>query len=173
MEKPNTEELKQRKSALSTEVTALENQLVWQEENKKIDEKIQQYKNQEKELSGKYAQCEKVLFLLEEFTKTKVTMISGKINNLFQTVEFKLFDTQINGGIVETCEATIHGVPFSDANNAARINAGIDIINTLTKEYGISAPIFVDNAESVNNLLYTDSQVVRLVVSEDSELTVR
>ena len=81
-----------------------------------------------------------------------------------------MYEQLINGGIVETCEALINGVPYSDANNAAKINAGIDIINTLSKEYDTWAPIFVDNAESVNELIKTESQIVRLVVSDDKEL---
>lgn len=172
-EKPNTDELKAKKMTLSADITATEGKIAWQDENRRIDEKIAEYAAQEKALSQQYAECEKVLFLCEEFAKAKVAKISGSINSLFDTVKFKLFDTQVNGAIVETCEATIQGVPFSDANNAARINAGIDIINTLSRLYGISTPIFVDNAESVNRLQATASQVIRLIVSEDERLTVR
>lgn len=63
-------------------------------------------------------------------------------------------------------------MPFNDANNAAKINAGIDIINTLTEFYDISVPIFIDNRESVNNLIETNSQVINLVVSKDKNLKV-
>jgi hypothetical protein len=35
-----------------------------------------------------------------------------------------MFETQINGGEAECCEALINGVPFSDANTASKINAG-------------------------------------------------
>jgi len=58
-------------------------------------------------------------------------------------------------------------------NNAAKINTGLDIIRTLSKHYRFSAPIFVDNAEAVVQLLPIDSQVIRLVVSgEDKTLRV-
>ncbi|MDO4720939.1 MAG: AAA family ATPase [Peptostreptococcaceae bacterium] len=171
--RPDVEVLKIEKAKVMDELKILENQLAWQEENRRIDEKIAEYAAQEKMLSQQYAECEKVLFLCEEFVKAKVAKISGSINSLFDTVEFKLFDTQVNGAIVETCEATIQGVPFSDANNAAKINAGIDIINTLSRLYGTSTPIFVDNAESVNRLQATAVQVIRLIVSEDEQLTVR
>jgi hypothetical protein len=58
-----------------------------------------------------------------------------------------------------------NGVPYEGGlNNAARINVGLDIINTLGQHYGFSAPIFVDNAEAVTQLIDTDSQVIRLVV---------
>jgi hypothetical protein len=57
-------------------------------------------------------------------------------------------------------------VPFAYANNAARINAGVEIIDTLSKHYGVSMPLFIDNAESVVDIAHTDTQVIRLVVSE-------
>lgn len=88
-------------------------------------------------------------------------------------VNFKLFEIQKNGEINEICEATVDGVPFStDLNNAARINAGLEIINTLSKHYQVVAPIFVDNAESVNQIADTEAQQIALVVSRDKALTI-
>jgi len=79
----------------------------------------------------------------------------------------------VNGGQVETCQALIDGVPFSDANTASKINAGIDIINTLCNHYQVSAPIFIDNRESVVNLIPSQSQIINLIVSEpDKKLRV-
>ena len=58
-------------------------------------------------------------------------------------------------------------------NNAARINVGLDIINTLSEHYGITAPIFIDNAEAVTSLIQTAGQQIRLIVSEkDKQLRV-
>ena len=85
-----------------------------------------------------------------------------------------MFEEQINGGLLETCEATVDWVPYSDVNTASKINAGLDIINVLSEFYGINAPIFVDNAESVHTLIETESQMIRLVVSEqDKKLNVK
>jgi hypothetical protein len=63
-------------------------------------------------------------------------------------------------------------VPYSDINNAAKINAGLDIINTLCTHYNAFAPVFIDNAESVNSLLPVNSQLIRLVVSKDKKLKI-
>ena len=57
-------------------------------------------------------------------------------------------------------------------NNAMKINAGLDIINTICDALGMTAPIFVDNAEAVNQLTQSESQIIRLVVSEDKELKI-
>ena len=64
-------------------------------------------------------------------------------------------------------------VPYVGLNNGAKINVGIDIINTLSTHYGVTVPLFVDNAESVTRLTASGAQVIRLVVSEcDKELRV-
>lgn len=137
---------------------------------KRIDELMQQ----ERELAAKYEQIESEVFLLEEFTRAKVGMLESRINGKFRYARFKLFDVQINGSVVECCETTYKGVPYSSGlNNGARINVGLDIINTLSEHYGVTAPIFIDNAESVTKLIETHGQQICLVVSEkDKQLRV-
>ncbi|MFC6315205.1 MULTISPECIES: AAA family ATPase [Lapidilactobacillus] len=123
-------------------------------------------------LKAQYNELDKQSYLIERFMRAKITMTEDSINQKFSVVKFKLFENQKNGELKETCEATVNGVPFSDLNNAARINAGLDIINTLTDFYDMKAPIFIDNAESVNHLVETGSQQISLVVSEDKKLKV-
>lgn len=136
---------------------------------KRIAELEAQMKNQAVELAA----LEGIEFTIQEFCKARIEAIEQKINGLFQSVRFKMFEKQINGGEVETCEAMVGGVPFSDLNNAGKINAGLDIINAICRSEGVYAPIFVDNAEAVNTLLETESQMVRLVVTEDTSLVVK
>lgn len=129
--------------------------------------RVMELEKQERELAAEYERLQHELFLCEEFTKTKVSMLDAKINSKFKLARFRLFEDQINGGIKEVCDTLYKGVPYDGGlNNAARINVGLDIINTLGEHYGFSAPIFVDNAEAVTKLIGTDAQVIRLVVSE-------
>ncbi|MFW5436599.1 AAA family ATPase [Paenibacillus apiarius] len=139
-----------------------------------VQRRIVELEEQEKALASEFEQLEQELFLTEEFIRTKVNMLETKINSKFRHARFKLFEQQINGGLKEVCETTYRGVPYDGGlNNAARINVGIDIINTLSEHYGFSAPIFVDNAEAVTKLIDTDAQIIRLVVSEaDKQLRV-
>jgi hypothetical protein len=81
-----------------------------------------------------------------------------------------MFENQINGGISETCIATVNGVPFADLNNGMKINAGLDIIKGLQKVKNIKAPIFIDNAESITSYLdLPDTQFIKLYVSENDK----
>ena len=93
-------------------------------------------------------------------------MMEKDIKEKFNGVQFKMYNELINGGEEPTCQILIEGVPFDNANHAAQINTGVKIINALSEHYSVKAPIFVDNAEAVNVIEPTDSQLIRLVVVE-------
>lgn len=151
------------KTAIETHEDDL--QQLKQHENSKV--RVDELKEQERTLATEYEKLEGELFLTEEFIRGKVQMLESKINSKFKFARFKLFETQVNGGLNEVCETTFEGVPYSSGlNNAARINVGLDIINTLSDHYNFSAPIFIDNRESVTKLIDTDAQIISLVVSD-------
>ena len=137
---------------------------------KSQEKRINELSDREKELSGQYEFIEKGIYLCELFVKTKVSLLNERINSKFKCVRFRLFIEQLNGGIKEDCEVMIPSeggrmVPFVFANNGGRINAGLEIIATLSRHWNLSIPVFVDNAESITDLLAIDNQLIRLVVS--------
>lgn len=114
---------------------------------------------------------EQMLFLMEEFTRFNAKFVEQSINDHFRIATFRLFREQANGGLEERCDVVYDGVPFMGLNNGMKVNVGIDIINALSRHYGVTVPLFVDNAEAVTRLEPCNSQVIRLVVSEnDKEL---
>ena len=116
---------------------------------------------------------EKMLFLMDEYSRYKTRFVEDSINGLFRIARFRLFREQANGGVEDRCDVVHEGVPYVSVNNGMKINLGIDIINTLSVAYGVRVPLFVDNAESVTRLEDSRSQIIRLVVSEnDKELRV-
>ena len=124
-------------------------------------------------MNVKIAELEGRLFLGEEFIRTKVELLESSINKKFNgAVAFKLFNNQVNGGLSECCEAMVDGVPFSNVNTAGRINAGLSIIKTLSKHYGVQAPIFIDNRESINNIVDFEGQIINLKVSKNKKLKI-
>lgn len=137
-------------------------------------DRIKELETKQEQLAQEYNELEHATFLTEEFTKQKVNLMEGSINDKFKITKFKLFDVQINQGVQDVCIATHNGVPFdSGLNNAARINVGLDIINALSKHYNFYAPIMIDNAESVTDVHKTTSQQIQLEVSKkDKVLTV-
>jgi len=164
--------LKQEKMEIQSKINDLNKQLSNKEVEEKTNARIKELEVEERNLAEKIAELEGHRYLIEEFIKTKVNMLEEFINSKFKVVRFKLFETQINGGLNECCETLVNGVPYSDVNNAGKINAGMDIIATLIEHFKVKAPIFVDNAESINDLYNLDTQIIRLIVSRDKQLKV-
>jgi len=135
--------------------------------------RIEELKAEERKLAAEFEELEQQLYLTEEFVRTKVRMLEDKINSKFKMARFKLFDVQVNGALAECCETTYNGVPYSNLNNGAKVQIGLDIINTLSEHYGFAPVVFIDNAESVTNILPTKGQQIRLIVSgKDKKLRV-
>ena len=131
-------------------------------------DRIAELQRQEQTLAAEYAELERQTFLTEEFLRAKVQLLESSINSQFRLARFRLFEPQVNGALSEVCEVLGEGgIPYNGGlNHAARINTGLDIINTLSRHYRFSAPIFIDNAEAVTQLEDTAAQLIRLVVSE-------
>jgi len=159
-------DVEKQKQAITAQRSELSAEVAQMGNAEALKARIAELEQRETELANEYGKIEAQLFQIEEFMKVKCELLEEKINSHFELVTFKLFDTQVNGAIIETCEVLVNGVPFSTGlNNAARINAGIDIINTLSKHHEVSVPIVIDNAEAVTKLIDTDAQVIRLIVS--------
>jgi len=138
--------------------------------NKNIEKRIQELRNKEDELLDDKEIYSGQLYKLNKFTITKINKLTDNINEKFKYVTFKLFYTQVDGEVKETCETTVNGIEYHRGlNSAKKLNAGLDIINTLCDHYKINAPIFIDNAESVIDILPTKSQQIRLVVSKQDD----
>ncbi|GAB0274643.1 AAA family ATPase [Staphylococcus pseudintermedius] len=140
------------------------------ESNKRSEQRIKELRLKEDNLLDEKEECAYQLYQLNLFTTTKINMLTDNINEKFDMAEFKLFNQLVNGELEETCITLVDGVEYSGGlNNAARINVGLDIINTLCRHYNVTAPIFIDNAESVTDIIDTDAQQIQLIVSENSK----
>ena len=132
---------------------------------------------QQKEYGQRVAELEQLITLAEQFITDRCAALEESINDCFKTVRWKLFDIQVNGGITDVCTCMVPCdtglVDYESANTAAQVNADLEIINVLSDHYGVRLPLFVDNSERVNVLRSTDSQLITLSVSTDSELTVK
>lgn len=162
-------ELKTKKQALNNELEQVNRNLSVESQIEASNRRIEELKKEEVFLSNQINEIEKKQFTIDNFIKAKIDSLESMVNKKFRFVKFKLFEIQINGAEVECCDALINGVPFSDANTASKINAGLDIINTLCQFYKVTAPIFIDNRESVVNIVDCQSQIINLIVSEEDK----
>lgn len=171
-------EVERQKSELSNQVIEKQNRLAnLHAEIKSANDnsvryaRIEELQNELRDVGQKIADCDKVLFAVENYVRA----ISKRINDRFEGLTFRLFENQINGGMKETCSITIDGVPYESLNSGHRIIAGLNIIRTLQKHYDITVPVIIDNSESLsdNNLPSFDTQMILLKVSNDTSLVVR
>lgn len=168
----DTTEISNKKAKLVDQINEIDKKLNERDTQEKTKARIEELEAEEESISQKVQELEAQQYQIEQFTKTKVELLENAINSKFEVVKFRLFDTQINGGLVECCDTLVNGVPYSDVNNAHKILAGLDIINTLIKFYKTSAPIFIDNRESINELYNINTQIISLIVTEDTELRI-
>ena len=52
------------------------------------------------------------------------------------------------------------------------MNAGIDIINGISSALGVRLPLFIDQKESVTDLIETETQLITLEVTAGSKLNI-
>lgn len=174
IQQPDTTELRQKKALVSRDIDELKKQLYIKTTAETQKKRIQELESELKTLSQELATLESKEFIADKFNRAKIEAIENGINGLFATIKWKMFKPLMTGGEEECCEALIDGTPYQAANNAAQINAGIECINTLSKHFNMYLPIFVDNAESVVELIPSESQIIRFVVDESCErLTVK
>lgn len=165
-------EIKAQKASASKVRDGLMTKLNDRKAIEKADAEIATLTETGRKLAQSIADIERDEYIIGQYTKEKVELVESRIAKLFTMVKFKMFDYTIDGNVVETCVATVNGKPFPTVNTADQINAGLDIINALCAYYDVNAPIFIDNRESVNNLIPTTSQIINLVVTNDPELKV-
>lgn len=128
-----------------------ENRAQWKEQIDSLDEKIK---------------------AASDFQKRSCEVLEENVNRRFKLVRWKMFRRQLDGTDKPWCECSVDGVPYSDLNTAAKINAGLDITNTLKRHYGVDVPCVIDNAETVQEPLYEGGQQIRLTVTDDEDIVI-
>jgi len=171
--KLDIESLKRQKAVIQAEIYNLQVTLGHLDVITRGKSRIKELLAEEKALAGQISELEKQEFAMDAYTRSRMDMVESRINDKFSLVRFRMFNTLINGGIEEACDCLVNGVPYSDVNSAGKIQAGIDIINTLSNHYKISAPIWIDNRESTNKIPATQSQIINLIVSHDKSLVIK
>lgn len=166
-------ELVEKKKIMQKEINDLMQAFTIADVIDNANKRINELMALEAELSQKLAELEKQEYLIQQYTKKCMAAVEEKINSKFSMVKFKLFNTLINGGEELCCDTLLKGVPYPDVNTAGKINAGLDIINALSIYYQISAPIWIDNNESINTLFNIQTQKILLNVSTEQLLTIK
>lgn len=166
------EPLLEKEEALQQQLDELARKKLNAEANQQQEQRIRDLLAKQKELNLQLTTLDDGLALADQFIRLRAMDLEEDINSHFEVVHWKLFDIQVNGGVKTCCEATAdeHGngifVEYnSNLNDGRMVEAGVDIINAISKATGIKAPFWLDASGELTKELHTDSQYIRLYAS--------
>ncbi len=162
--------IEESRRAKQFELSALDRSLAQVDRKKQDEQRIVELEEQEKQIAQQIADCDNLLAQIEQFKAAESIAIETAVNGRFKYVNFKLFKENLNGSIEEDCMATLNGVPYPDMSYGQKIVVGIDIVNVLSGHFGVSVPIFVDNAESLTLSLEATSQTIELYALKSARM---
>ena len=137
----------------------------------RISELIEKAKQDKESYQNQLDELDEQLDLANEYNKKSCQLLEENVNGHFSYVKWAMFTQDLDGNMKPYCECYHDGVPYSRLNGAAKVNAGIDIANTFSRFYQVSAPMVLDECESVNDPIYSgDQQQIRLKVTTDDKL---
>lgn len=176
IESEDTTTYQEEKRKLTAKRDEIKDKLTDRKRIEELEKSIKELEEEGRNLAHQLAEAEREEYTMQLFTKAKIDECEKRINNLFTMVKFQLFDYTIEDAKkenpIECCIPLINGVPAGTVNTASKVNAGLDIINALCKFYGVAAPIFIDNRESINEIIPTESQIINLKVTDDKKLVI-
>lgn len=164
--------LESERAKLRDEYSALQREKSIIELRESAENRVEELEKRGRELAQQIADYEKQVFVATKFEQAKVEDLEEHVNAMFHSVKWRLFDYTLDGNVVETCVPIVGDALYPVANSAAKINAGLDIIHTLSEHYGVRCPIFIDNAESITNIESYDLQLITLYVERGAFLKV-
>lgn len=167
------EPLKAKMESLMAERSDLEKRMAQKATNERIDEERKRLLANQTALQQAMAEYEQAEADIAGFKKEKITAVENGVSSLFRMVHWKMYEANVtNSGEKEICQAIIDGVPYEQQNTATQVNACIDIATAFGQAYGVSAPLFIDNAERVTDLLETYRQMIKLTVVPGAKLAI-
>lgn len=157
-----------RQKTLIDRIAEIDRKLGLQTIIEQIEKRIKELQQEEKNLLQERADLQKQQKTIERLTKARMTELEKRINSRFKLVRFEMFEpTATTGDEKPNCVCWVGETKYNDKNRAGKVQAGLDIINALCAYHRITAPVFIDNAEGVNEFIPTDSQLILLKVTTD------
>lgn len=169
-------QLSEQLSDKKQELAAVNQRIGEANNNVRIDEQIEKLQESQKQYAQSKADAQMILDELKSLSMAKNTALEDAVNQYFDGVKVKLFDTQKNGEVVDACIWYVQDKDgnwkklIGNANTALMMKGKIAIMDGLQKFYGVSYPIFVDCAAELDNSslagIKADAQLIFLKVAE-------
>lgn len=164
-------ELKAQESELRQQLSECERKIA--ESNTERDEqRLEELRVEQRTQEQNKANAEKILDLLDELDKAKNEALTEAVNSHFELVKWQLFEYAKNGNYKSCCIPTVDGkgILTTMSNKGNRILGRVDICNSIQKISGITCPVWLDDAESLDEsnqskvAQMVDGQTIMLIV---------
>ena len=110
---------------------------------------------------------------LRKYNRKVLDATESKLSQYFKLARWKFSEqNKTNDDEQQVCTAVYNGIEYDRLNNAGQVNVGIDICDGIKKAFGVELPLFVDNTESVEHILETQSQIIKLRFVPGAQLTI-
>lgn len=169
-------ELKEKELDIRQELSSVEIKISKAECDVLIDERIEELTKEWRDCEQKIADQERIKELLKDFERRKNEILTDDVNKYLDFCKVKMFRPLVNGEIEECCDFIKDGESYSrNLNHGARMLTEMDICMAFQKKLGISIPIIIDDAESVDNwrIPKVESQLILLKHTQDKELVIK
>lgn len=172
-------ELKVQETALRQRLAECESQIA-KSDTAADEQRLEELRAEQRTQEQNKTNAEKILDLLDELDKAKNETLSDSINSHFSLVKWKLFELNKSGGYKSVCIPTVNGksILTTMSNKGNRILGRVDICNSIQKISGMSAPIVLDDSESLSTdnqkkvAEMVDSQLIMLIVNDSEKLEI-
>lgn len=172
-------ELKSQETALRQQLAECESQIA-KSDTAADEQRLEELKQTRIDSEQNKANAEKILDLLDELDKAKNEALTEAVNSHFSPVKWQLFEYAKNGNYKSCCIPTVDGksILTTMSNKGNRILGRVDICNSIQKISGISAPIILDDSESLDEenqkkvAEMVDSQLIMLIVNDSEKLEI-
>lgn len=141
-------EINRIKTEKTAEISKLQTLII---ESEKAQDRVDELKEEQRNVSQLLADCQQELDLLRDFQKAKCDMLTDKINSMFKFVKWRLFKQNLtDDNFQEVCDPMIENEPYGRRlNHGSRALAELDICNTFQNVHDVSLPLFVDDFDGI------------------------
>lgn len=154
--------------SLTERMESLKEKYMLLKRNKEVEAEIERIEAERKDCVSELSEAQRNLDLAKRFISYKCESSESAINSLFDNVQFQLFEqNKSNDDVRETCILRYRGVKYDDLSYSTKIIAGLEVVKAFQKFYNITAPIFIDNAESITGDVETGAQTFFMRVREE------
>ncbi|MCI8459419.1 MAG: hypothetical protein HFE46_07130 [Clostridia bacterium] len=161
-------------AAVKGRISEIQSQLAYKQVVADLKERVAGLKVANVELTDKEMVLKAAIQQIDAYVSEQVRLVTDTINGLFDGgVSFALFSENYAGAeseLKETCVCMYNGKVYSSLSTGERFIANLKVTQALQRAYGVSLPLFCDNAECCTNGVSGEQQLIMLQAASHREL---